>query len=147
MRACVRACVRAWVPLMARCDAALFFARHGCCSSFVVVVFRAAAAVVTVVLLAAAHAVLVMTGMCRFLADSIVHGHVASGSQQQWLTRNTNTTGWQEGVWNMVFVGVEGAPEAHCGVDSKMCASPYVVRVIRDFERQPDLRQQFLRRC
>ena len=70
-----------------------------------------------------------------FLADSVVEGLVASGSQQQWLTRNTHIGKWIEGVWNMVFAGVSpfkgiydtGAPMAHCGQDQKNCISPYVV--------------------
>ena len=62
-----------------------------------------------------------------YLGNSVVHGIVASGSQQQWLTRSSNVAGWAEGVWNMVFVGVEGAPKAHCGQDIKLCQNPYVV--------------------
>ena len=70
-----------------------------------------------------------------FLSDSVVEGLVASGSQQQWLTRNTHIGKWIEGVWNMVFAGVSpfkgiydtGAPLAHCGQDIKNCISPYVV--------------------
>ena len=70
-----------------------------------------------------------------FLSDSVVEGLVASGSQQQWLTRNTNIGKWIEGVWNMVFAGVApfkgiydtGAPLPHCGQDIKNCISPYVV--------------------
>ena len=34
-----------------------------------------------------------------FLADSVVEGLVASGSQQQWLTRNSHIGKWIEGVW------------------------------------------------
>ena len=53
--------------------------------------------------------------------------HQASGSQQQWITRSSNIAGWVEGVWNMVFVGVEGSPTPHCGQDIKLCQNPYVV--------------------
>lgn len=45
-----------------------------------------------------------------FLADSRVDGTVSSGSQQQWYTRNSSIGGWDGGVWNMVFSGVDGAP-------------------------------------
>jgi hypothetical protein len=31
-------------------------------------------------------------------------------SQQQWLTRDSQIGGWGNGVWNMVFSGVDGAP-------------------------------------
>jgi hypothetical protein len=62
-----------------------------------------------------------------FMADSVVRGTVASGSQQQWLTRSTHVSKWVEGVWNMVFVGVPGAPQAHCGADLKNCNAPFTV--------------------
>jgi hypothetical protein len=45
-----------------------------------------------------------------FIADSRVSGTITSGSQQQWLTRNTVIGAWSGGVWNMVFSGVSGAP-------------------------------------
>jgi len=44
-----------------------------------------------------------------FIADSRA-GAVISGSQQQWLTRNSTIASWSNGVWNQVFSGVEGAP-------------------------------------
>jgi hypothetical protein len=51
-----------------------------------------------------------------FLADSTVTGTITSGSQQQWMTRNTHAGTWNGGVWNMVFVGVTGGlPTQHCG--------------------------------
>jgi hypothetical protein len=50
-----------------------------------------------------------------YLADSEVTGTVTSGSQQQWFTRNSKVGRWNGGVWNMVFVGVNGAPGSHCG--------------------------------
>ncbi|HET6382911.1 MAG TPA: hypothetical protein VFJ58_05920 [Armatimonadota bacterium] len=45
-----------------------------------------------------------------FLADSVVDGKVVPGSQQQWLSRNSRWGGWNNAVWNMVFVGCENAP-------------------------------------
>jgi hypothetical protein len=45
-----------------------------------------------------------------FLADSKVDGEVRSGSQQQWLTRNSAIGSWKGSNWNMVFVGTTGAP-------------------------------------
>jgi hypothetical protein len=47
-----------------------------------------------------------------FIADSQIDGTVRSGSQQQWFTRNSQIGGWNGGVWNMVFLGVTGAPTA-----------------------------------
>jgi hypothetical protein len=46
-----------------------------------------------------------------FIADSWIEDQVLSGSQQQWLTRNSILgNGWTNGVWNQVFSGVTGAP-------------------------------------
>jgi hypothetical protein len=45
-----------------------------------------------------------------FLADSVVDGQINSGSQQQWLSRNDTIGSWTGSNWNMVFVGVQGAP-------------------------------------
>ena len=45
-----------------------------------------------------------------FIADSRLSGTVISGSQQQWLTRNSEVGGWSNAVWNQVFAGVRGAP-------------------------------------
>ncbi|MCA5893135.1 glycoside hydrolase family 55 protein [Isoptericola sp. NEAU-Y5] len=46
-----------------------------------------------------------------FIADSRFDTAVTNGSQQQWLTRNSELGGgWSNGVWNQVFAGVEGAP-------------------------------------
>jgi len=45
-----------------------------------------------------------------YLADTRVSGQVSSGSQQQYFTRNSQLGSWSGSVWNMVFVGVSGAP-------------------------------------
>jgi hypothetical protein len=45
-----------------------------------------------------------------YIADSKVDGLIASGSQQQWYTRDSNLGNWYDGVWNMVFSGVVGGP-------------------------------------
>jgi hypothetical protein len=45
-----------------------------------------------------------------FLADSVVDGKVVPASQQQWLARNSTWGGWQNAVWNMVFVGCTNEP-------------------------------------
>ena len=45
-----------------------------------------------------------------FIADSRVSGTVGPYSQQQWYTRESQIGGWLNGVWNMVFSGVSGAP-------------------------------------
>ncbi|MCE4947889.1 coagulation factor 5/8 type domain-containing protein [Streptomyces albulus] len=45
-----------------------------------------------------------------YLADSRIDGTVEPRSQQQWYSRDSAVGGWSNGVWNMVFSGVEGAP-------------------------------------
>ncbi|WP_235966272.1 adenylyl cyclase [Micromonospora rubida] len=46
-----------------------------------------------------------------YIADSKVDGTTINGSQQQWLTRDSELGGqWSNGVWNQVFSGVTGAP-------------------------------------
>ncbi|MDI1461568.1 discoidin domain-containing protein [Catellatospora sp. KI3] len=45
-----------------------------------------------------------------YIADSRVSGSVGPYSQQQWYTRDSQIGGWVNGVWNMVFSGVQGAP-------------------------------------
>jgi hypothetical protein len=50
-----------------------------------------------------------------FLANSLVQGAVNFGSQQQFFTRSSTIGSTTSGVWNMVFVGTEGAPTSHCG--------------------------------
>jgi hypothetical protein len=54
-----------------------------------------------------------------FIADSrgtVIH----SGGQQQFLTRNSDISSWDGGVWNQMFLGVRGAPE-----DSVFPQPPY----------------------
>ncbi|WP_443054132.1 discoidin domain-containing protein [Streptomyces sp. IBSBF 2435] len=45
-----------------------------------------------------------------YIADSKIDGTVGPYSQQQWYTRDSSIGGWTNGVWNMVFSGVQGAP-------------------------------------
>src|SRR3984885_5163015 len=60
-----------------------------------------------------------------FIAASEFAGSsVTSGSQQQWLTRNSILDGWSNGVWNQVFSGVVGAP-AQCFPAQTSCGGPY----------------------
>lgn len=56
-----------------------------------------------------------------FLADSKVDGRILSGPQQQWFTRNSTIGKWEGGSWNMMFTGVQGAPE------DKWPENPYTV--------------------
>ena len=46
-----------------------------------------------------------------FIADSqFTNSTVINGSQQQYLVRNSELSGWSNAVWNQVFAGVQGAP-------------------------------------
>jgi hypothetical protein len=45
-----------------------------------------------------------------WMADTIVDGQVDSGTQQQWISRNTEWKSWTGANWNMVFVGVNKPP-------------------------------------
>ncbi|GAA2475182.1 RICIN domain-containing protein [Streptomyces longisporus] len=44
------------------------------------------------------------------IADSRIDGQVNSGTQQQWLTRNSQLGSWTGSNWNMVFTGSAGVP-------------------------------------
>ena len=46
-----------------------------------------------------------------FISDSDTQ-LVINGSQQQFLVRNSSVAGWTNAVWNQVFSGVSGAPDA-----------------------------------
>jgi len=60
-----------------------------------------------------------------YLSNSEVN-RIYSGSQQQWFTRNSKVGAWYGGVWNMVFVGTNGAPPSHCGRGVQGMQNPYV---------------------
>ncbi len=58
-----------------------------------------------------------------YLADSKVDGITINGSQQQWITRDSELGDiWTNGVWNQVFSGVTGAVPA-----ADFPANPYTV--------------------
>lgn len=45
-----------------------------------------------------------------WISDSLIDGNVDSGTQQQWISRNTEWGSWTGANWNMVFVGVKDPP-------------------------------------
>ncbi|WP_263367028.1 coagulation factor 5/8 type domain-containing protein [Edaphobacter bradus] len=45
-----------------------------------------------------------------WMSDTLVDGNVGSGTQQQWISRNSEWKSWTGSNWNMVFVGVPQAP-------------------------------------
>ncbi len=46
-----------------------------------------------------------------WMSDSLIDGNVDSGSQQQWISRNSEWKSWTGSNWNIVFVGVKNAPQ------------------------------------
>jgi hypothetical protein len=53
-----------------------------------------------------------------FIADSkFTGGSVINGSQQQYVTRNSDLDDWTNGVWNQVFCGDNGAPAQNFGTN------------------------------
>jgi len=59
-----------------------------------------------------------------FIADSELNGTVENGSQQQYVTRNTDIGSWTNGVWNQVFCGDPGAPAQSFGSTSLQSGGP-----------------------
>ena len=45
-----------------------------------------------------------------WMSDDLIDGAVNAGPQQQWIARNSEWQKWTGSNWNMVFVGVVGAP-------------------------------------
>jgi hypothetical protein len=45
-----------------------------------------------------------------WMSDDLVDGNVDSGTQQQWIARNSEWANWTGSNWNMVFVGVDHPP-------------------------------------
>jgi hypothetical protein len=45
-----------------------------------------------------------------WMSDSLIDSNVDSGSQQQWISRNSQWHSWTGSNWNMVFVGVDNPP-------------------------------------
>lgn len=46
-----------------------------------------------------------------WMSDTLVDGNVDSGSQQQWISRNSEWGSWTGSNWNMVFVGIPNPPQ------------------------------------
>jgi hypothetical protein len=63
-----------------------------------------------------------------WMADTLVDGNVDSGSQQQWISRNSDWATWTGSNWNMVFVGVPHAPTGEWPVPpfTKVALTPIV---------------------
>jgi hypothetical protein len=63
-----------------------------------------------------------------WMSDSLVDGNVDSGSQQQWISRNSEWGSWTGANWNMVFVGVPNPPAGEWPAPpyTKIAATPIV---------------------
>ncbi len=72
-----------------------------------------------------------------FIADSELNGTVENGSQQQYVTRNTDIGSWTNGVWNQVFCGDPGAPAQSFGSTSAAIRRPAAVHDARHLPGDP----------
>ncbi|MFD8677072.1 RICIN domain-containing protein [Streptomyces seoulensis] len=61
-----------------------------------------------------------------FISDTKVDGQIRSGSQQQFLTRNSQMGSWSGSNWNMVFVGDQGAPAQSFPTYTNVASSPKI---------------------
>jgi len=63
-----------------------------------------------------------------WMSDTLVDGNVDSGSQQQWISRNSDWNSWTGSNWNMVFVGIPHAPTGDWPVPpfTKVALTPIV---------------------
>jgi hypothetical protein len=61
-----------------------------------------------------------------FIADTKVDGQIQSGSQQQFLTRDSQMGSWSGSNWNMVFVGDQGAPAQSFPTYTNVSSSPTI---------------------
>ena len=63
-----------------------------------------------------------------WMSDSLVDGNVGSGTQQQWISRNSEWGSWTGSNWNMVFVGVPKPPVGEWPTPpyTKIAATPVV---------------------
>ncbi|MEU0840763.1 RICIN domain-containing protein [Streptomyces sp. NPDC005962] len=59
-----------------------------------------------------------------FISDSKIDGQIQSGSQQQFLTKNSKMGSWSGSNWNMVFVGDQGAPAQNFPTYTTVGAAP-----------------------
>jgi hypothetical protein len=72
-----------------------------------------------------------------FIADSRFDAPITSGSQQQFVVRNSTLNGWSNGVWNQVFAGVVNAP-AQCfpAQPAPGCGGPYTTVAATPMSRE-----------
>ncbi len=63
-----------------------------------------------------------------WMSDTLVDGNVDSGTQQQWISRNSDWKSWTGANWNMVFVGVPHPPAGDWPVPpyTKVALTPIV---------------------
>jgi hypothetical protein len=63
-----------------------------------------------------------------WMSDDCIDGNVDSGSQQQWISRNSEWDSWSASNWNMVFVGDNRPPEGEWPTppNTKVALTPIV---------------------
>jgi len=67
-----------------------------------------------------------------WFSDVLVDGQVNSATQQQWISRNSQWSRWVGSNWNMVFVGVQGAPEGEFPTPGQRYTKVAKVPVVRE---------------
>ena len=87
-----------------------------------------------------------------WMSDTVVDGNVDSGTQQQWISRNSEWGSWTGANWNMVFVGVLSPPAGEWPAQpyTKVARTPLVREKPflavdargRYFVRVPELRRE-----
>ena len=87
-----------------------------------------------------------------WMSDTVVDGNVDSGTQQQWISRNSEWGSWTGSNWNMVFVGVLSPPAGEWPAQpyTKVARTPLVREKPflavdargRYFVRVPELRRE-----
>jgi hypothetical protein len=70
-----------------------------------------------------------------FMSDSKTTTTITSGSQQQFIVRDSSIGGWSNGVWNQVFSGVLGAPAQSFNI-SDTVAQPYTTLTADPISRE-----------
>lgn len=63
-----------------------------------------------------------------WMSDTVVDGNVDSGTQQQWISRNSEWGSWTGSNWNMFFLGVPSPPSGEWPVPpfTKIAKTPIV---------------------
>lgn len=82
------------------------------------------------------------TGSGGYIADTKVDGVIDGTRQQQWFTRNSVFRSWKGGMWNMVFVGDQGAPPTSLASVVRPAVNDYEHPIVSNIPRAPLTREK-----